>query len=390
MEAKPGKALVRSRRVVRDSKRKRVTQFALNGVNRTMSPQWHTSDMSQNKLAKRRKLDGCKSKHKSYGSNFGRSLHRCYANFMKTGTPQRLMFYQNGKWIDFPQDIVDKVRGDFQVKKAAMEVKLKGHPFVLDFLHMFQMDLNTGSQQPIAWIDEAGSCFFPETYADDNELFDFRQPESGKYQDPVEESNGSHEIKLLLEIEINGVDQSELKECSGESNALVKHIQINHKPASNEYVIDVEDSCNREPDAKIDEAVEENKQMDADLVTATENQEFDCDSVQKMFLTGMSAFGSADIVEIYSCSSTSMQSRFELFQKQIELTKRCRGDANVRYAWLASSKEELPTVMTHGLGYCRPSTIKSMYGIGVHLTAADSPYTRFGVLFSSLLIKIYN
>ncbi|XP_062146232.1 inactive poly [ADP-ribose] polymerase RCD1-like isoform X2 [Alnus glutinosa] len=379
MEAKIAKALDRSRRVVRDSKRKRVTQSAnyLNGVNRTMSPQWHTSDISQNKLAKRRKLDGCKSKLKSYGSHFGRSLNICYENFRKTGTPKRLLFNQNGKWIDFPRGIVDMVRGDFQVKKAAMEVNLKGHPFLLDFLHMFRMDLKTGSRQPIAWIDEADSCFFPEIYADDNELSDLRQLESEKYQDPVfEESNGSHEIKVQLEIQINGVDQSELKECSGESNALVKHIQINHKPANNQYVIDVEDSCNREPDAKIAEAVEENKQMDADLVTAAVyKNEFDCDSVQKMFLTGMSAFGSADIVEIYPCSSTSMQARFELFQKQVELTQNCRGDANVRYAWLASSKEELPTVMTHGLGYCRPSTIKSMYGIGIHLTAANSPYT---------------
>lgn len=358
MEAKTAKASDRNRRVVHDSKRKHVAQFAtyLNEVNRTMSPQWHPSDTSQNKLAKRRKLDGCKSKLKSYGSNFGRSLQRCYANFKKTGTPQRIMFYQNGQWSDFPQDIVDMVREDFQVKKPAMEVKLKGHPFMLDFLHMFQMDLKTGSRQPIAWIDQAGSCFFPETYADNNELFDFSQPESGKDQDPVFESNESHGIKLLLEIEINGVDQSEPEECSGESNALVKHIQ---------YVTD----------AKIDEAVQ-----DADLITATvfEN-EFDCDSVQKMFLTGMSAFGSADIVEI--SRSTLMQARSELFQKQVELTKNCRGDANVRYAWLPLSKEELPTVMTHGLGYCRPSTIKSMYGIGVHLTAANCPYTRFGIYF---------
>ncbi|XP_059443121.1 inactive poly [ADP-ribose] polymerase RCD1-like isoform X2 [Corylus avellana] len=372
MEAKTAKALDRNRRVVRDSKRKRVTQFAtyLNEVNPTMSPQWHTS---QNKLGKRRKLGGSKSKLKSYGSNFGRSLQRCYANFKKTGTPQRLMFYQNGQWSDFPQHIVDMVREDFQVKKPAMEVKLKGHPFMLDFLHMFQMDLKTGSRQPIAWIDQAGSCFFPETYADDNELFDFSQPESGKDQDPVfEESNGSHEIKLLLEIEINGME-----ECSGESNALVKHTQINDKPATNQYVTDVEDSCNRQPVAKIDEAVEENKQMDADLVTATVSEnEFDCDSVQKMFLTSMSAFGSVDIVEICPFSRSSlMQARSELFQKQLELTKNCRGDANVRYAWLPLSKEELPTVMTHGLGYCRPSTIKSMYGIGVHLTAANSPYT---------------
>ena len=144
-----------------------------------------------------------------------------------------------GEWIDFPHSVVEVVREDFQVKKPAVEVEFNGKRFVLDFLHMFRVDLETNSQERIAWIDEAGSCFFPET-------FDCPQPESGKYQDPVlEEPYVSQEIKLLLEIEINGVDQSNLKECSGEPNDLVKQIQINLQPASNHYGIDVKDSCSQ-------------------------------------------------------------------------------------------------------------------------------------------------
>jgi len=359
MEANIAKESDRRQRVVLDLKRKRATQFAacLNGVRQ------------QNKLVKRRKLDGRKSKLMSYGYN-GKSLLKCYSNYLKTGTPQRLMFYQNGEWIDFPHSVVEVVREDFQVKKPAVEVEFNGNRFVLDFLHMFRVDLETSSQERIAWIDEAGSCFFPET-------FDCPQPESGKYQDPVlEEPYVSQEIKLLLEIEINGVDQSNLKECSGESNDLVKQIQINHQPASNHYGIDVEDSCSREPDAKMDEDFLENKQMGAnlDMTPVSKNEEFDCEAVQKMFLTGMSASGSAEILDTYCCSSTSMQARLELFQKQVELTKKCRGEANVQYAWLASSKGELPTVMTYGLGHCGPSTIKSTYGIGVHLAAANCAY----------------
>uniref|UniRef100_A0A2N9ESY8 PARP catalytic domain-containing protein n=1 Tax=Fagus sylvatica TaxID=28930 RepID=A0A2N9ESY8_FAGSY len=360
MEANIAKESDRHQRVVLDLKRKRASQFAacLNGVRQ------------QNKLVKRRKLDGRKSKLMSYGYN-GKFLLKCYSNYLKTGTPQRLMFYQNGEWIDFPHSVVEVVREDFQVKKPAVEVEFNGNRFVLDFLHMFRVDLETSLQERIAWIDEAGSCFFPET-------FDCPQPESGKYQDPVlEEPYASQEIKLLLEIEINGVDQSNLKECSGESNDLVKQIQINHQPASNHYGIDVEDSCSREPDAKMDEDFLENKQMGANLVMTpvSKNEEFDCEAVQKMFLTGMSASGSAEILDTYCCSSTSMQARLELFQKQVELTKKCRGEANVQYAWLASSKGELPTVMTYGLGHCGPSTIKSTYGIGVHLAAANCAYT---------------
>ncbi|KAM4085200.1 hypothetical protein ACJW30_10G008800 [Castanea mollissima] len=365
MEANIAKALDRSRRVVLDlKKRKRATQLApyLNEVRPTM-------DSLQNKLGKRRKLNGCQSKVMSYGPS-GRSLLKCYSNYVKTGTPKRLMFYQNGEWIDFPQSVIDVVREDFQVKKSAVEVEFNGHCFMLDFLHMSRVDLKTTLQEPIAWIDEAGRCFFPET-------FDCHQPETGEYQDPgLEEPYGPQEIKLVLEIEINGVDQSKLKECSGESNDLVKQIQINSKPASNCYAIDVENSCSRESDAKMDEDFQENNQIPANLVMApvSENEELNCDSVQKMFLVGMGAFGGPDNLNTYRCESTSIQDRFELFQKQAELTQKCRGDANVQYAWLACSKGELPTILTYGLG-CGLSTIKSMYGIGVHLAAANCPYT---------------
>ncbi|XP_075641221.1 inactive poly [ADP-ribose] polymerase RCD1-like isoform X1 [Castanea sativa] len=365
MEANIAKASDRSRRVVLDlKKRKRATQLApyLNEVRPTL-------DSLQNKLGKRRKLNGCQSKVMSYGPS-GRSLLKCYSNYVKTGTPKRLMFYQNGEWIDFPQSVVDVVREDFQVKKSAVEVEFNGHCFMLDFLHMSRVDLKTTLQEPIAWIDEADRCFFPET-------FDCHQPETGEYQDPVlEERYGPQEIKLLLEIEINGVDQSKLKECSGESNDLVKQIQINSKPASNCYAIDVENSCSRESDAKMDEDFQENNQIPANLVMApvSENEELNCDSVQKMFLVGMGALGRPDILHTYRCESASIQDRFELFQKQAELTQKCRGDANVQYAWLSCSKGELPTILTYGLG-CGLSTIKSMYGIGVHLAAANCPYT---------------
>ncbi|KAF3943833.1 hypothetical protein CMV_029642 [Castanea mollissima] len=365
MEANIAKALDRSRRVVLDlKKRKRATQLApyLNEVRPTM-------DSLQNKLGKRRKLNGCQSKVMSYGPS-GRSLLKCYSNYVKTGTPKRLMFYQNGEWIDFPQSVIDVVREDFQVKKSAVEVEFNGHCFMLDFLHMSRVDLKTTLQEPIAWIDEAGRCFFPET-------FDCYQPETGEYQDPgLEEPYGPQEIKVVLEIEINGVDQSKLKECSGESNDLVKQIQINSKPASNCYAIDVENSCSRESDAKMDENFQENNQIPANLVMApvSENEELNCDSVQKMFLVGMGAFGGPDNLNTYRCESASIQDRFELFQKQAELTQKCRGDANVQYAWLACSKGELPTILTYGLG-CGLSTIKSMYGIGVHLAAANCPYT---------------
>jgi hypothetical protein len=74
------------------------------------------------------------------------------------------MFYKNGEWLDYLYYVVDLVKKDFKIKKANVEVELDGQDVVLNFLHMYHVDLKTGSQQPIAWIHEKGNYFFPEVY----------------------------------------------------------------------------------------------------------------------------------------------------------------------------------------------------------------------------------
>ncbi|XP_048442246.1 inactive poly [ADP-ribose] polymerase RCD1-like isoform X1 [Pyrus x bretschneideri] len=474
MEAKIAKVLDSGRRVMLGLKRKRATRYAtyFPGATHRVSQR-----PSLNKLAKRRKLYGCKSKLMSRGSQ--RSLLVSYSNFSRSGVPQRLMFYQSGEWTDFPQDLVDLVRKDLQVKKETVNIESHGEHYVLDFLHMFRLDLKTGLQQPIAWIDEAGNCFFPEIYAeDDDEPNWYCPPEGGKGLEPwAEDQSESHEIRLHLEIEINGMGQSGLNECSGESNAFVKKIQVDQIPASNRDGIEVENSCNRKPGLNVDEYSEDNEAMTKNLASATEiepnwycppdggkglepwaedqcesreirlhleieingmgqsglnecsgesngfvkkiqvdqipasnrdgievenscnrkpglnvdeysvdneamtknlarateieKEKLDCDTVRKIFLKGMSNFDSVEVLDIYKCSSTLMQARLELFQKQVEIMKTFRGDANIRYAWLASSKGELPTIMMYGLGHSGLATNKSIYGTGVHLTEAS-------------------
>ncbi|KAJ6415507.1 hypothetical protein OIU84_004328 [Salix udensis] len=373
MEARITKVLDSSRRGMPGVKRKRASRYAsyFSRVSRSVLPEWPTLN-SSHKLGKRRKLDGSRSKPVSCGHHSRRSLLRSYSNFMRTGMPQRLMCYQNGEWADFPKDLVALVRKDLQGKKAFVEVELEGHCYVIDFLHMLRVDMKTGIQQPIAWIDEAGGCFFPETYADEDEPYLCCQHDCVKNQGAIfREPLGPREIKLQLEIDINGGDQSKSKEYSGESNAIVKHIQIGQKPMSDHYPVEVEDSC--KPGEKNDEEMEENEQIEANLLT--ESQILDSDTVKKMFVTVMKPFGGADIVDIYRCSSTSMQARFELFQKQIALTGKYRGDANVQYAWLASSKGALSTIMLYGLGHCGPCTTNSKRGIGVHLSAENYCHT---------------
>ncbi|CAK9146044.1 unnamed protein product [Ilex paraguariensis] len=379
METKFAKVLDSGHRVVVGLKRKRAARCEtyFTGATRMVLPQQSTLNSSIHKFGKKRKLDRLETKCIGYVSQFRTSLLKCYSNFTKSGLPQRLMCYQNGEWIDFPPDFVGLVKKDLQVKKAAIEVEFDGHAFVLDFLHMIRLDLKTGLQQPIAWIDEAGNCFFPENFSDCNEFNECCHHEYKKdHEFLVLEPSGSNDIKLQLEIEISGSDCSTLKESSGESNDLVKKPTVNGKHGCNDFNVEVDDNCVTKYCAKDDEAFDESKQMEENLVKIDPvHGVLDSDTVQEMFFKGMSSLINPKIVEIYRGSGISVHARFELFQKQVEITKKFRGNANVRYAWLPSSKAALSSIMTFGLGHCGPVKMKFTYGIGAHLTPVNYTYS---------------
>lgn len=337
---------------------------------------------SSNNLGKRKSSSGCKSSCKS--------LLRYYSNFMKSELPQRIMFRQNGEWVDIPKELIELVKVEFKAKKAVIEVRLMDHHFLLDFLHMIRLDFKTRSQRHMAWIDVSGSCFFPEIYNDDDDIDvsgscflpeiynddnddetrECCQRELAKYK-LFSNSNGSSEITLQLEIDLNGVDGSEIEERSGESNAnaLVKRIKINQKPASDNFVVDAEDSSNRKLDGLNHDVNLANQRK-----WPNDKEEPVSGILREMFLNGMGAV-TANIVEISRLSSALMEARLELFLKQVEITERYRGDANVRYAWLPSSKEALSSIMMYGLGPSGSAPYKSIYGNGIHLAAASCTYT---------------
>ncbi|XP_038892432.1 inactive poly [ADP-ribose] polymerase RCD1-like isoform X2 [Benincasa hispida] len=386
MEDKIAKVLG-SQKVALALKRKRAAQFGAYSTEPVcMAHQWPTMT-SLNRVEKRRKLGECGGIFANSETRF-RPLYRGYSNFMKSGIPKHIMYYENGEWIKFPRDLLDLVVEDLQVKKASLEIKFNGQHCVLDFLHMFFLDLNTGLQQPLAWIDAAGSCFFPEIYgADTSECC--HSNNFGNKEPEVEEDHGSDVIKLQLEIEISGVDQSSLKVCSGESNDYIKWSQTDEELAYDHDIEVVEDSCGKLPVGKaydvvpelkeLDEnlisGIQELKELDANLISGIQffNGRLDTRTVEKIFRDGMmSSNGSTEILNVKHCDDTSMQSQLlEIFNKQVEMTKLYRGDANVRFAWLAVSETELSSLMMYGIGHCAVSSIKSMYGTGVHLTAVN-------------------
>ena len=375
MEAKFAKALDSGRRVVVDLKKKKAVRLAtfLSGVSRSAVPHLSTLKSPPVKLGKRKKPDVCKTKCRNCRLASNRTLLRYYMNFTKTGLPKRLMFYQNGNWVDHEPEVVGLVRKEFEHKKAAVEVNISSYHLLLDFVHMVQFNFRTSIEQPMAWIDEDGCCFFPEVYIDIDEKHGHCHHEIQKDGfSSLSQPNGSQEIKLQIEIEVNGSTGSNLVDYCGESTPLVKRMKVGQNA-------EVEDSCDKVSDVRMNEDVGENQHFERNLGTDLEilSGHLDADAVREIFLNGMSSVGGVDVVDVCSNPGSLWQGRWELFLKQVQITKEYRRNPNVLYGWLASTKEASSGIMAHGLGHYGLQQLKSVYGIGVHLTAAHCADTRY-------------
>lgn len=296
---------------------------------------------------------------------------------MRSGLPQRLLFSQDGQWNDFSQDILDLVKEDFLAKKASIEVKFNGRHLMLDILHMIEVDLKTGVQKPIAWIDDTGNCIFPESYTS-YESHQCNKSEAVKDLELVElESSMTPEINLHVEIELNGLNTNNFEECMDESNvheSNVKKVKVGLDEGNkNIRYHNLNDNCNQ-LDAKADQHVENMQQSDEDA-SPTFCKTMDSEIVKNMFMKGLNSASKVDIIDVKKCSGSIMETKLELFQKQVEITQKLRGNANVQYAWFASPKDALCSTVIFGLGHDGPQL--GRYGYGVHLTAVDSARNRY-------------
>ncbi|XP_010516727.1 PREDICTED: probable inactive poly [ADP-ribose] polymerase SRO1 isoform X3 [Camelina sativa] len=323
-----------------------------------------TPNSSTQKLEKSRKLN-VENKVNVSENHVGKSLVRYYSYFKKTGVPKRVMFYENNEWIDLPEHIIGAIRDDLEAKRAAVEFNWSGRHFVLDFLHMHRLDLETGVKTQLAWIDIAGKCFFPEIY-------DNLERDCCHQRDP--EQHDQREIKLHLEIDLNcgELPRLNLNELNDESGDNMDYIQVFQGSSNGQDDEASEDSCTREPDNAVVKWGKAETDQFSGVKPAVE--QLDKDAVKQMFALGTATLGHVELLDVHQVSSEIAKARLSLFQKQADITKKHRGDANIRYAWVPAKKEVLSAVKMHGLGVGGAFIKKSMYGVGVHLNAANSPY----------------
>ncbi|KAI7744831.1 hypothetical protein M8C21_018223 [Ambrosia artemisiifolia] len=342
MSSKIVKVSANGRRIIVDPKRKIVTQCKaplVGANNRSLSVR-----SPLNKLGKRKRSNECKNKCSSCSR---KTLLKNYSNFTRSGLPQRLLFSQDGDWVDFPQEIIDLVKEDFRAKKTSIEVKCSWCHFILDILHMVQIDLKTGAQKPIAWIDDAGKCVFPELYSSCH----------GNHEDlDVGESSVTPEINLHLEIELNGLVNNKDEECVGESN--VKRSKVDQEAPKNSRALLVEEK------QKSDEY--------ASPLCGPSFGTVDVETATHMFTSGIGQDIKINILDVKKCSSSFMEAKLELFQKQVEITQKLRGKANVQFGWFPVAGGAPPSGVLF-YGHNGPKLGK--YGYGVHLAAVHSAHS---------------
>jgi hypothetical protein len=100
--------------------------------------------------------------------------------------------------------------------------------------------------------------------------------------------------------------------------------------------------------------------------------------VKAKLIKGLGIFSSdALITGIYRDSSSKGQARQQAFERQKELTREARGDANVQYAWHGTSKTGVSGIMLHGFGQPRTPKNGSAYGVGVYLAPENHADVRW-------------
>ncbi|XP_059315852.1 probable inactive poly [ADP-ribose] polymerase SRO2 [Lycium ferocissimum] len=99
------------------------------------------------------------------------------------------------------------------------------------------------------------------------------------------------------------------------------------------------------------------------------------DFIKAGFLSGMGQFAKeVEVVSLHknSCSTILGQARLEGFRIYSEsMRKKCGGNANIKYAWFGSSKDEICNIISHGFSTTTEPKSGDCYGIGIHLYPAN-------------------
>lgn len=287
-----------------------------------------------------------------------------HSNFKRSSCPKRLMFYENGSWVDYSEEVADLLKLGFTEGRPMVEAQVLGYSCLFDFYRMLEIYLESGNQRSIAWIDVDGKCFFPKTFVN--------SCENGRKVELVDGDESCPKI----EIDIKIVENSGNNEGVG----LIKDVNLGKRGRieSVEKGKVEENSCSASAKrAKIVESESQSSRWPKARNLAAEERGYQV--VRNLFLSGREIVEpGATITSIHQCVRMGPldKARSEVFSKQMEIMKRARGESNVVFAWYGTSAQGVESILMHGFGIPSKFSPSPGYGIGIHLSPIRLPKNR--------------
>ncbi|XP_009618750.1 inactive poly [ADP-ribose] polymerase RCD1 [Nicotiana tabacum] len=294
-----------------------------------------------------------------------------YGNFKKSGEPVRFMFYKDGSWVNFEKNVMEVMVSGFVSGKPMIDVEMEGLKCLFDFYRMLEIDLDTGKERSISWIDVNGKCFFPKVFIDSSENSDDKNHEIKASN--VNENFSSENPKIEIEIRISDDNSDKEVNNSGEELKLGKRKRGSEE---NEVEEKGERSSSNAKERRVIAATELHSPRWPKARSLRE-EEKGYQMVKGLLLSGLRTVDpGVTVTSIHQCVRTGPleKARLEVFQTNMEIIKRTRGgNLNVVYAWYGTSAKNVEIILRHGFGM--PSVVhgSNAHGVGVYLSPLRQP-----------------
>lgn len=299
------------------------------------------------------------------------SMLQNYKNFKSSGSPARLMQWTNGAWVELSGDALSRAKSAFLEQRPMVEVKIDGNDYIFDFFRMLQIDVGSGLQRSIAWIDVKGDCYFPKFFVDESLVDD---------DDDHEGVDASCDEAPKIEIEIK-IDADNCKDNDNGSRCNKRKVKEVKLEADNEDTAN--SSCNN---GKVGNSKRQRLVVPAGANPAPSawpnakllsEGERSYSVVRHLFMNGMKRVNpNVRITSIHQFdrSGRMEKARWEIFQTHMRTMEAVRGRSNTVFAWHGTTKNDVFHILARGFG--RPSKVSGSWahGDGVYFSPARLPH----------------
>ncbi|KAL2242172.1 probable inactive poly [ADP-ribose] polymerase SRO3 [Sesamum indicum] len=307
------------------------------------------------------KVEGRVSASRSSSALSCELLIQNYSNFKRSSVPEQFMFYEDGSWVDYPKEVMEVMRLGFAEGKPVVEAQVRGFNCFFDFYRMLEIELDTGNQRSISWIDVEGKCFFPKIFVNSCEI------------DSEDDSVSGDEDCRKIQIDIKIMQNSGSSECLVSNKTVKLSKRKREENGEKEKMDDNLSSINVKRRQMVGSELQSARWPKARTL-ATEEKGYAI--VKNLFLSGLEIVEpGSKVTAIHQCVRTEPldKARCEVFSKQMDITKQARGESNMVFAWYGTSAKDVESILKHGFRVPSKVPHPGGPGIGIHLSPIRLP-----------------